>query len=35
MADPTSPEITSVLTEGRVFPPTPEFSRHAHIKSME
>jgi acetyl-CoA synthetase len=35
MADPTSPEITSVLTEGRVFPPPPEFSRHAHIKSME
>ena len=35
MADPTSPEITSVLTEGRVFPPAPEFSRQAHIKSME
>ena len=35
MADPTSPEITSVLTEGRVFPPPPEFSRRAHIKSME
>src|SRR5262249_25563981 len=35
MADPTSPEITSVLTEGRVFPPPPEFSRRAHIKSIE
>jgi len=35
MADPTSPEITSVLTEGRVFQPPPEFSRRAHIKSME
>jgi len=35
MADSTSPEITSVLTEGRVFPPPPEFSRGAHIKSME
>jgi acetyl-CoA synthetase len=35
MADPTSTEITSVLTEGRVFQPPPEFSRRAHIKSME
>ncbi len=35
MADPTSPEITSVLTEGRVFPPPAEFSRQAHIKSIE
>ena len=35
MADSTSPEITSVLTEGRIFPPPPEFSRRAHIKSME
>jgi len=35
MADPTSPEITSVLTEGRVFPPPPAFSRQAHIKSMD
>src|SRR5262244_3566141 len=34
MADSTSPEITSVLTEGRVFPPPPEFSKRAHIKSM-
>src|SRR5215471_17884103 len=35
MADPASPEITSVLTEGRVFPPPPEFARRAHIKSMD
>jgi len=35
MADPTSTEITSVLTDGRVFQPPPEFSRRAHIKSME
>ncbi|HUM12210.1 MAG TPA: acetate--CoA ligase [Myxococcaceae bacterium] len=35
MADSPSPEITSVLTEGRVFPPPPEFSRRAHIKSMD
>jgi acetyl-CoA synthetase len=35
MAEPTSAEITSVSTEGRVFPPPPEFSAQAHIKSME
>ena len=35
MADSTSPEITSVLTEGRVFQPPPDFSRRAHIKSMD
>jgi len=35
MAAPQTPEITSVLTEGRVFPPAAEFSRRAHIKSME
>jgi acetyl-CoA synthetase len=32
---PTSGEkITSVLVEERVFKPTPEFSKNAHIKSM-
>ena len=35
MADPTSPDITSVLTEQRVFPPPPAFSKRAHIKTME
>ena len=35
MADPTSPDITSVSTETRVFPPPPQFSQRAHIKSME
>jgi acetyl-CoA synthetase len=37
MAESQSPsqEIQSVLTENRVFPPPPEFSRRAHIKSME
>jgi acetyl-CoA synthetase len=31
----TSQEIESVLQESRVFPPSPEFSAHAHIGSME
>jgi acetyl-CoA synthetase len=37
MAEPQSPsqEIQSVLTENRVFPPPEEFSRRAHIRSME
>jgi acetyl-CoA synthetase len=35
MAEPTSADITSVSTEGRVFPPPPEFSSRAHIRSME
>ena len=35
MADSPSTDITSVLIEGRVFPPPPEFSKRAHIKSME
>jgi len=35
MADSTSPDITSVSTEARVFPPPPEFSTRAHIQSME
>ncbi len=29
------PNIDSTLQEDRVFPPPPEFSRHAHIKSRE
>ena len=28
-------EIESVLSEARVFPPPPEFSKRAHIKSMD
>src|SRR5947209_8158326 len=28
-------DITSVLKEGRAFPPDPEFSRRAHISSMQ
>ena len=28
-------DITSVLKEGRVFPPSPEFSAAAHVPSME
>jgi acetyl-CoA synthetase len=37
MAEPQRPaqEITSVLSEARVFPPPAEFSRRAHIRSME
>jgi len=37
MAEPQRPshEIKSVLTENRVFPPPPEFSKRAHIRSME
>jgi acetyl-CoA synthetase len=31
----TKADITSVLKEDRVFPPNEEFSRHAHIKSMD
>src|SRR2546422_2951994 len=34
MADVRSQNITSVLQEKRTFPPSPEFSRQAHIKSM-
>jgi acetyl-CoA synthetase len=33
MADPQ--EIVSVLTESRVFPPPEDFSRRAHIRSMQ
>ncbi|SEM90942.1 acetyl-coenzyme A synthetase [Stigmatella aurantiaca] len=37
MAEPQRPqqEIQSVLTENRVFPPPEEFSRKAHLRSME
>ncbi|MGA9425385.1 MAG: acetyl-coenzyme A synthetase N-terminal domain-containing protein, partial [Terracidiphilus sp.] len=28
-------DLDSTLREDRVFPPPPEFSRHAHIKSLE
>jgi acetyl-CoA synthetase len=31
----TSQQIESILQESRVFPPPPEFSAHAHIKSMD
>src|SRR5256885_5590384 len=30
-----STNIDSILQEQRKFPPPPEFSRHAHVKSME
>jgi len=30
-----SQDIDSVLTEKRVFDPSPEFREHAHVKSME
>ncbi len=30
-----SAEIESNMTEGRIFPPPAEFSRHAHIRSMD
>lgn len=33
MSDPTK-DITSVLKEGRIFPPNESFSQQAHIKSM-
>ena len=32
--EPVSANITSVLREVRVFPPTKDFSKHAHIKSL-
>ncbi len=32
---PSSQEISSVLREARVFPPPPEFSKRAHIQSLE
>jgi len=34
MSDPTK-DITSMLKEGRVFPPSESFSQQAHIKSMD
>src|SRR5579864_1452475 len=34
-AVPQNTNIDSILQEQRSFPPTPEFSRHAHIKSVE
>jgi acetyl-CoA synthetase len=33
--DMTEKNIESLLKEQRVFPPNPEFSRHAHIHSLE
>jgi acetyl-CoA synthetase len=33
MSSPAAANITSVLKEKRLFPPPPEFSAHAHIKS--
>jgi acetyl-CoA synthetase len=32
---PSSQELNSVLIENRVFPPSADFSRRAHIRSME
>jgi acetyl-CoA synthetase len=34
MSSPAAANITSVLKESRTFPPTPEFSAGAHIKSL-
>ena len=34
-AESSSGSITSVLQESRVFPPPPEFSRTAHIRSLD
>src|SRR5438067_1984950 len=34
MSSPAGTNITSVLNETRQFPPPPEFSQHAHIKSL-
>jgi acetyl-CoA synthetase len=34
-AQPGGDSITSILTETRVFPPPPEFAKHAHISSLE
>ncbi|MFN8532951.1 MAG: acetate--CoA ligase [Dehalococcoidia bacterium] len=31
----TGPQIENVMREGRVFPPPPEFSARAHIRSIE
>ena len=34
-AETSSGAIKSVLVEHRVFPPTPEFSKYAHVKSID
>src|SRR5713226_8278543 len=34
MSSPAAANITSVLKESRTFPPTPEFTAGAHIKSL-
>ncbi len=34
MSSPTTPNITSVLKESRIFPPPAEFAAQAHIKSQ-
>src|SRR5713226_9345593 len=34
MSSPAAANITSVLKELRTFPPTPEFTAGAHIKSL-
>ena len=31
----SEPHIESLLKEQRVFPPSPEFAKHAHIQSAE
>src|SRR5258708_10598275 len=35
LADLQASSIDSILQEQRSFPPPPEFSQHAHIKSLE
>src|SRR3954451_22831111 len=34
MSSPRDTSITSVLKESRTFPPPPEFSANAHVKSL-
>ncbi len=35
MLEPVASEIESLLHEERMFPPPPDFARHAHIRSMD
>ena len=35
MSDPKTPEISALQTEGRVFPPSPEWQAHARVNDSE
>ncbi len=35
MSDPKTPEISALQTEGRVFPPSPEWQTHARVSDAE